>query len=145
MTMTKLIKSHYPWEMGDIFFKDILDEAFKDPFELLRSSGFPPVDTFVEDGQTVFQFALAGYKPEDLTVEILGDDLSVSCKTEDSSDAPRRRIAKRSFSEKVRLPGDKLDLSKTQASFVDGILEIKIPHKDVALARKVEIKTNTVK
>src|SRR5574343_1154075 len=78
----------------------VFDEFFRRNLSLVEPRGFPVYDLYTEEnGANVLEFALAGYEPDDLTVEVDGAKLVVSAlKAGSSEESVRRRIAKRAFS-----------------------------------------------
>lgn len=114
---------------------------------------FPPTNVELkEDGAMKFDFALAGYKKEDLNIDysnnklILAttDDFNKSLskeKTEDNSKVLNHGIKKISFNYSYLIPENKFDVDKLTAKFEDGILTILIPARDKKLVvnKKFEI------
>lgn len=116
----------------------IYDPFFREFFEgtpaRAPTTGFPVVDHYNDkDGNAVLEFALAGYKAEDLNVSVEGNKITVSSDCSESEcKEPQRRIARRKFTSSYTDANNTFDLQKLEASFVDGILRIEIPKKDEA-------------
>lgn len=108
------------------------------------SSGFPVVDHYYDDeGNAILEFALAGYKAEDLKVAVEGSKLTVSSEgvKEPQAVGSIRRIAKRKFLNTYTDHENAFDLQGLSVSFEDGILKIEIPKKETAKAKVFEIIT----
>jgi len=87
---------------------------------------------------------LPGVRKEDIAVEIEGNEVALSAETR--RDAAQKEADKwlrteRFFGKSARrfaLPAE-LDESKAAAKFADGVLELTLPKKASAAARKIEI------
>ena len=95
---------------------------------------FPPCNVCLqEDGAMVFEFALAGYKKEELNMEYINSKLILSTSkdyTEKLKDKYiHKGIKKPSFNYSYFVPETKFKISELKASFNDGILTITIPAK----------------
>lgn len=120
---------------------DWLDEVFSS-FEAASADSrscygknFPPMDAYVnkEDGTMVMEFALAGYEPEKITAEFVGDRLTVTGKKESGTAADkeketlRKGIRSGSFKASYLLPEGKFRTQEAKASFKNGLLVLVIP------------------
>src|SRR5690606_31196306 len=98
-----------------------------------------------DDGNAIFEFALAGYKVNDLKVSVEGSKLVVSSEgsevSESNNKVNRRRIARRKFKNTYTDHENVFDLQNLFASFEDGVLRIEIPKKETAREKVFEIKT----
>jgi len=105
-------------------------------------SGFPVWDVTHNENGTTLEFALAGYKAEDLKVTVEGSKLTVS--SEGAKDpqvvGSIRRIAKRKFLNTYTDHENAFDLHELTVSFEDGILRLDIPKKETAKPKVFEIK-----
>jgi HSP20 family protein len=135
----------------NLFFPQLIfDSVFDDFIRTTTASqrvptGFPVFDQYSdEDGNAVLEFALAGYKAEDLSVAVEGSKLTVSSEgaQSDGEKSPAtRRIAKRKFVNTFTDHENTFDLQGLTASFEDGILRIEVPKKEEAKAKTFEIVT----
>ena len=125
-----------------------LGRAFGDPLELdLGLSGrgaFPPLSVFSNgDGATV-RFELPGLAPEDLSVEVAGNTLTVSGKREPLVPAEgnfqRRERWVGEFRRSLTLPQD-LDLAKVTATHEHGVLTVHVPKRAEARSRQIAVKS----
>jgi len=103
-----------------------------------------PMDTVRRDGELVLRFDVPGIDPEKIDVTVNRGVLTVSAtreetKTEGESPVVRERLFG-SFTRRVRL-SDNLDADNIEASNHDGVLEIRIPVREEAKPRKIEIGT----
>jgi HSP20 family protein len=103
-----------------------------------------PMDTIRRDGELVLRFDVPGVAPEKIDVTVNRGVLTVSAtreetKTEGESPVVRERLFG-SFTRSVRL-SDNLDADKIEASHHDGVLELRIPVREEAKPRKIEIGT----
>jgi len=141
------IASRRPGLLGRTVFDDVLDGFFNDSFpNLLRQStqGYPVADIYrTEDGDTVMEFALAGFSKEDLAVEVKPDKRSVTVRAKagsDDEDGSSRRIARRSFEKTYVNYDNNLDLAAVSAEFENGLLRVVVPPRPEAQPVEVEIK-----
>ena len=87
---------------------------------------------------------LPGVKKEDIHVEIEGNEVTLSAETRRETEAKEGEKVlrtERTFGKSVRrfaLPAE-LDEAKAVAKFTDGVLDLTLPKKASAAARKIEI------
>jgi len=103
-----------------------------------------PMDTVRREGEVVLRFDVPGIDPEKIDVTVDRGVLTVSAtreetRTEGESAVVRERLFG-SFTRRVRL-SDNLDAEAIEASNHDGVLEIKIPVREEAKPRKIEVGT----
>ena len=104
-----------------------------------------PMDTVRRDGELVLRFDVPGIDPEKIDVTVNRGMLTVSAtredeRTEGESPVVRERLFG-SFTRSVRL-SDNLDADGIEASNHDGVLEVRIPVREEAKPRKIEVGTN---
>ena len=124
---------------------DIFDQFFNDPRALIKKStdGYPLTDIYKDDDDNqVIEMALAGFTRHDVTIECVANTITISCEKNETLGSARyeRKIARRAFSKKFIDYDNHLDFSKTNASFVNGLLKITIPM--VESAKPLSIKIN---
>jgi HSP20 family molecular chaperone IbpA len=122
-----------PGLLGRSVFDDVFDTFFNDiPTHVKQSTqGYPVADIYSDaDGNTVMEFALAGFSKENLTIEVKPEErtLTVAANTEDGGTS-ERRIARRSFSKTYVNYDDNLDLAGAKAQFENGLLSITVPRR----------------
>ncbi len=104
-----------------------------------------PMDTVRRDGELVLRFDVPGIDPEKIDVTVDRGVLTVSAtreetRTEGESAVVRERLFG-SFTRRVRL-SDNLDADAIEATNHDGVLEIRIPVREEAKPRKIEVGTD---
>lgn len=128
--------------------RSVFDDIFltrKDFKKLLNrtTEGYPVTDIYDDnDGNTIMEFALAGFTKEELSIEVRPEDSTITVKasSDSSSDLPKR-IARRSF-EKTYINYDShLDLKSTMAEYKNGLLRVKVPPRAEAQSVKVDIES----
>ncbi len=137
------LSTYRPSLLGRNVFDEIFDSMLDCPSLMQRTtSGYPVAEIYREkDGNTVMEFALAGFKKEELTVEIKPETISstVSAETADSNRPGRPRVARRNFTKTYVNYDNNLNLSAAKASFENGLLRLVVPTRPAAQVFKVEI------
>ena len=125
-----------------------LDRTFESPtsgFDLGVSGRgvFPPTNVFNDKDGYIVRMEVPGVTPESLTIESHGRTLTISGKRETSAPegASFHRHERNSgeFSRSLQLSSD-LDLTKAEATCKHGMLTVRIPKKEEAKPRQIEIK-----
>ncbi len=142
---TPSVRLTRPGLLGRTVFDDMFDGFFKDSFpNLLRQStqGYPVADIYRnDDGDTVMEFALAGFLREDLFVEVKPEKRSITVRANsDSNDEGGRRIARRSFEKTYVNYDNNLNLAACAAEFENGLLRVVVPNREEAKSVAIEIK-----
>jgi HSP20 family protein len=105
---------------------------------------FPPVNVFVDRGEYVLRFEVAGIAPQDVEIEAQGRTLNVSGKREpkvpEGGSYHRVERARGEFSRSLQLPAD-LDLEQAKASCEHGMLTIRVPKKEEAKTKQITVKS----
>ena len=144
MTTTTLA-AYRPSLLGRNVFEDIFDSMLDFPQLMHRTTqGYPVADIYREEnGDTVMEFALAGFKKEELSIEIRPENksITVSANTEDVAAKERsRRVARRSVTKTYVDYDSDLDLGAPHAEFENGLLRLVVPQRSEAKPLRVEIK-----
>jgi len=143
MTTTTLA-TYRPSLLGRNVFEDIFDSMLDFPQLMQKTTqGYPVADIYREDnGDTVMEFALAGFRKEDLSIEIKENkSITVSANSENITDRERqRRVARRNFSKTYVNYDNNLDLKATTAEFENGLLRLIVPQRAEVKPHRVEIK-----
>ncbi|MBM4254761.1 MAG: Hsp20/alpha crystallin family protein [Deltaproteobacteria bacterium] len=125
-----------------------LDRAFESPtagFDLGVSGRgvFPPTNVFSDKEGYIVRMEVPGIAPEALAIEGHGRTLTISGKREtaapEGASFHRHERSGGEFSRSLQLPSD-LDLSKAEATCKHGMLTVRIPKKEEAKPRQIEIK-----
>lgn len=99
---------------------------------------FPPANIYMlPDRSMVFEFALAGYRDADISLEFVGENMMLSAKAPDSVSEDEdviffnRRLKYTELrGQKYFVPEDKFDREQAKAVFRNGILKVTIPPRD---------------
>lgn len=130
---------------------NVINEAFDNFFNnndasfrtLMRQTtqGYPVADIYREDdGSTVLEFALAGFKKKELSVDVRPDKRTITVSGLANEDNEKRqRIARRNFTRTYVNYDDNLNLSSAAASFENGLLSIRIPQRPDLQPLAIEI------
>lgn len=142
--MTTTLAIHRPSLLGRNVFEDIFDSMLDFPQLMQKTTqGYPVADIYREEnGNTVLEFALAGFRKEDLTIEIKPETKSITVigEIDDTNRRPgRHRVARRSFTKTYVNYDNNLDLNKISASFENGLLRLVVPTRPAAEIFKVDI------
>ncbi len=131
-------------------FDRIVRRAFGGPAftsRALGSAGYAPalpMDTIKRDGELVLRFDVPGVDAEKIDVTVDKGVLSVSAtRDEERAEGENPVVRERlfgSFTRRVRL-SDNLNADAIEASHADGVLELRIPVREEAKPRKIEIGT----
>jgi len=111
------------------------------------SAGYAPalaMDTIKRDGELVLRFDVPGVDAAKIDVTVDKGVLSVSAtRDEERAEGENPVVRERlfgSFTRRVRL-SDNLNADAIEASHADGVLELRIPVREEAKPRKIEIGT----
>lgn len=127
------ITTYRPGLLGHKVINEVFDSFFNDFPTHLRAStqGYPVADIYRDDdGSTVLEFALAGFKKKELAIDIQPDKRSITITGHvDEDNEKRQRIARRNFTRTYVNYDDNLDLAEAKASFENGLLTVKVPQR----------------
>ena len=103
----------------------------------------PAVESFVRDGKLVVRADLAGVDPNDVEITLNGDRLLIRAKRERSheeepADFFHRELCYGTFERELRLP-EGIETEEVKASYRNGVLELTVPVRQGAKARKVPV------
>ena len=133
----------YPSLMGRNVLDDFFDNFFQDFGALQRKTtqGYPVADIFTnEEGNTVLEFALAGFEKNDLNIEVNAEKQSITVSSKTLGDVESgRRIARRSFTKTYVNYDNNLDLSQSTARYENGLLTIEVPRREETPSLNIEI------
>ena len=139
------LTTYRPSLLGHGVFNDIFDTMLDFPQLMHRTTqGYPVADIYrEEDGNTVMEFALAGFSRAELAVEIKPEknSITVSANTDGLTEKERqRRVARRNFSKTYVNYDNNLDLSSCTATFENGLLTVTVPSRPEIKPLQVKIK-----
>ena len=102
-----------------------------------------PLDGIRRDGDVLLRFDVPGFDPESIEVTVDHNVLSVSAKRqEERTENDKFFVRERSmgsFSRRLYLPKN-LNADGVEASYRNGVLEVRIPVVEQAKPRKVEVR-----
>ncbi len=137
------ITTYRPGLLGHKVINEVFDNFFNDfPTHLKASTqGYPVADIYRDDdGSTVLEFALAGFKKKELAIDIQPDKRSITITGKaNEENSKRQRIARRNFTRTYVNYDDNLDLSGAKASFNDGLLTVRVPQRPEAKPVSISI------
>ena len=102
----------------------------------------PPVDIEETEDTWIVEAELPGVRPEDVNVELRGNELAISgeIKEREREGVLRRRMRKvGEFDFHISLPGE-ADSESVDATIHDGILTVRIPKPEQERPRRIEVK-----
>lgn len=105
----------------------------------------PALDLSETETAVEVKMDVPGIKPEDIEIQVRGNLLTISGKTQEEKEEKGRefhRIERRSgsFSRSVTLPCDVVG-AKAKAEYKDGVLMLTMPKTEPVHAQKIEVKT----
>ncbi|MBC8453729.1 Hsp20/alpha crystallin family protein [PVC group bacterium] len=134
-----------PWNLWDEL--DNLQNAVSRSFVSNEDGGAvlcPRMDAWEADDKLVVELELPGVAKEDVDISVIGNELTVSGKSEhgeEEKDATYHRRERRysEFSRTVTLPYEP-DAEKVTAASKDGVLTISIPQPAKTKPKKITVK-----
>jgi HSP20 family protein len=130
----------------------LFDDSFVRPAHALEALGevaAPALDVYQTPGEIVVKAALPGIKPEDVSIDITGDTLTVKGESKAEQEVKRedylyqeRRYG--TFSRSVALPSG-LKSDKAKATMEDGVLTFTIPKAEEVKPKAIKIKAKEKK
>lgn len=120
--------------------ESLLDTAFKDFFsESSWSRTTPPADIVENENGYEIEMHVPGISKDDLNIEAKNNILTVSGERKRvKKDGGRYETYCGKFSRSWYI--DKVDTSKIQADYKDGILKLNLPKADSIKPKKIEVK-----
>ena len=130
-------------------FGELMQEVLKGTFaRSVSSAGAEPVlrvrvDVYERNGDYVVLADLPGVKKEDIQVQVVGEEVSISAEArkEPTGEGERAVHSERTsgkFARSFRLP-EEIDNERVAAKFAHGVLELTLPKRAPAASRKITI------
>jgi HSP20 family protein len=114
---------------------------FFEPGGRAGSEGWlPAVETEETDDAYVVRAELPGLKPEDVDIELRGNELRITGEVTEETQGKTLRHRQGKFAYRTTVPAD-ADAEKIDAQLADGILTVRLPKTTEAQVRKVEVKS----
>lgn len=126
----------------------LFDEAFTQPFSLIRESGSvwssPAIDMYQTDNDVIVKAALPGIKPEDVQINLSGDVLTIKGEVKQEEEKKEKSWYIReqrwgAFERAIRLPTAVI-ADRAKADFENGILTITLPKSKESRPKTIAIK-----
>ena len=141
--MTTLMKYSKPQNgMLSLFDRFFDDDIFNWNMDLPVNTVTPNHDIIEKDNEYLVDFALAGFKKEDVSLNVDNNILTIEGerKVDQETKYSRKGTFYGSFKKSFTLP-ENINSEKIDASFTDGILSVIIPKDEKAkLTKTIEIK-----
>jgi len=103
--------------------------------------GYPWGLTMEErEKEVVVRVELPGFAPEEVKVDLVGGLLKVEAEHKEPAEKGKEEAERRYVKREVTLPPE-LELEKLEAIYRNGVLELHVPRKAEAVARRIEVKT----
>ena len=107
------------------------DRMFGDWGAISEREWMPAIDVERADGNLIMRADVPGFKPEEISIEVEDEMLTISGKHEDAKEETDKHYLRKerrfgSFSRSIALPAG-VDLEKIEAKAHDGVLEVKVP------------------
>jgi len=127
-------------EMNELFNR--FWSTASEPFGLAEWS--PAMDVSESDDAVLVHAEIPGIDPKDLDISVVGDTLTIRGEKTDETEKCERnyhRVERRygSFTRSLALPAS-VDAGKVTATAKQGVLEIRLPKKEEAKAKRIEVK-----
>lgn len=128
-----------------------MDEVLTGPFRVMwrrlpsEMAWAPPIDVYEREDSFIVRTELPGVRKEDVDISVTGDTLTIKGERKAPMDVKEEQYHRSeafygSFTRSITLPS-MLDAEKIEATYENGILEIKIPKAKQAMPKKIEIKS----
>jgi HSP20 family protein len=140
------------YELGT-FHRDI-DEFFRRTFGsiapgIFRGEWYPAVESYMEKDKFLVKLDLPGIDPKDVDISVIGNQLTIKGERKLGKEFKEAEkyfceVCYGSFERTLTLP-EGVDLGNIHAGYHEGILEISMPAKGVALPKKISVEVEGVK
>jgi len=130
---------HHLGDLFPLFVDDAADETAPP-----TASWLPAAEGRLEDGTYVIQFALPGVDPKAVKVSVLDNFLTVKGERKANHDPTGkdyfvREVTYGAFQRSVTLP-EGVDAAQVEATYANGMLEVRVPAPRAAVPRMIEVK-----
>jgi len=124
---------------------NLFDRFVERPLNAITGQAVPPLDVCESDTDILVKMELPGVDEKDIDVSIQNEALTIrGQKKEDREEAGRiYHVVERMtghFSRTIQIPVP-VRVDMIHAMFKNGILEVRLPKKELSQAKKIEIKT----
>lgn len=124
--------------------RERFDRMFEDIVEREPGMIRPAIDVVDRDDALVMRAEVPGMTPEEVSIELADDVLTIRGRHEESKEEKEERFVRRerrvgSFARSVVLPPG-TDPDAIEATVKDGVLEVRIPHPKSEEPKRIEVK-----
>jgi HSP20 family protein len=103
----------------------------------------PPIESFVEDGKLTVRVELPGIDPKDITVNVVGDMLTIRASRQAEHETKKRDFLHREFrygviERLITLPQG-VKAEDVKASFSNGLLQLTVPIPEETAPKEVKV------
>lgn len=125
----------------------LLEDSFVQPtvgWMTMANGQLPPVDLYETDDALVLSAAIPGVKPDNLSLTITGQTLTLRGEVDSSPDIENDRYVYRerrygAFQRQIALPV-RVESDRAEATFENGVLTLRIPKAAEVQPRRIEVK-----
>jgi HSP20 family protein len=131
-------------------FREVVDRLLDSSFFGMTPFGITPhrlpVDVFETEHQYVIEAVLPGVKPEEIQLTAKGALLTIQTvvhkesRDKEAATFIRRERFTGEMTRTIELPGE-VDVDKVKAVYEDGVLTLRVPKVEAAVARKIPVET----
>lgn len=129
-------------------FDDIFSRFFASPWSgepTEERNWLPAAECYVDQNRYHVRVALPGVESKDVSVQVHGNELTISGKREQSKEISRDRYLQRefvygNFERSIALP-EGVEPDKVQARYNNGVLEIEAPISERALPKQIKVES----
>jgi HSP20 family protein len=130
---------HHVEDLFPKFVDGTTDEVARPP-----ASWLPAAEGRLEDGTYIIQFALPGVDPKEVEVSVMDNALTIKGERKANHDSTGkdyfvREVTYGGFLRSVTLP-EGVDAAQVEATYVNGMLEVRVPAPRAATPRMIEVK-----
>ena len=135
--------AYRPTRLADAMNR-LFDESVVNPQLLSPEAGTLRMDVAVSGDEYVITAAVPGLKADDLSLEVLGDTITlrgelIAPEAKDGIDYLLRERRYGKFARSLTLPTE-VDGTKAEATIVDGVLTLRLPKAETAKPRTIKVK-----
>lgn len=129
----------------------LFDRGFSRPWRLLsweNAEGLFPVDLYETEEEVVVRASLPGVKSEDVAISVTGGTLTIKGEVKAEGEDKKAEYYRRerrhgTFQRAFTLPV-RVDSEKAEATFEDGVLDLRLPKAAEMRPKTIEVKTRGI-
>jgi len=148
MTQVKFSKRPFEGTINNLvsnFFTE-LPVLFKNDFNFSESKGIVPVNVKETENSFQLEVVAPGFEKSDFKVNVDQNLLTISAENKDELKIDNEKLIRREYSfhsfKRTFTLDEKIDATKTEATYINGILTLNLPKKETVKASAKEIVIN---